>query len=322
MNDVLNGQMIDLPVNGSIMRIKWDNSKFTAIIPNSNNSSTLAYGEQQFQLDISSEEFIKFLDSISSKDEMISGIRNIIESTPLTGVRHYYFEDFGENYWKDGLSVESLCQQIMEVKWDTRITDIRLGKGKKPLPAIKTQTNITITVLSLCEGKHHTASLEFLITDDLKKQKTLPERIDKELLSLYQKYLRKEWSKHWGFNIWSRNSAYGKMEFVPIHNNVHLKLYSGDISPYYTSGVALDAQLSRFGNISQNMVAVTTSQILADAKIKAAAVIAMGPVICEKYRKIESDERANEKYKNDPYWKQRDTDGARTKIGNMLQGNF
>lgn len=102
-------RLIKLPVGNSHMRINWDNSLFTAIVPRTEESSLLIYAGNQFEIGISAEEFSKIIDDTNSEISRVNEIDAIFSTMSLLGESFSY------------INFEGVMSGIFRLSWDTSV---------------------------------------------------------------------------------------------------------------------------------------------------------------------------------------------------------
>lgn len=102
-------RLIKLPIGNSHMRINWDNSLFTAIVPRTEESSLLIYAGNQFEIGVSAEEFSKIIDDTNSEISRVNEIDAVFNTMSLLGESFSYIDFDGR------------MSGIFRLSWDTSV---------------------------------------------------------------------------------------------------------------------------------------------------------------------------------------------------------
>jgi hypothetical protein len=268
--------IIELPVNGEIMRINWEREKFVSIIPKNNESSVLVYNGMQIEIGISATTFNQMMDKEVENDNLNEQITNMMQNYKFSGEFWFNFNR-NEKY-----------ANLVQVKWKSDVNNVtNSGKSKSKIMCL---TEINISFLVNNSHTQTTRSVTYLKKHDMKKNETEITMRNFIIDSLYsdvinvvdpnRKLLKEYWrNDNFYGNFKNINYFYDTMEneIVPLYINV-------DYDKCLISDAALTVELSRFGNVEVNSIAYSVGNAMAEAKIKAARIIALGPLICQKLR--------------------------------------
>lgn len=269
-------KIVELPVAGEVLRLNWDRNKFSAIVPETKESSTLYYDGMKLSLGISASSFNALMDNLQNADNIKERIEHLIANYVFQG------EIFNE------LNTTGKAH-LQHTKWNTEIIKV-VEKGSEVKIQCKTTVSSSFLVnqggiqatKTICYEKKHLiskcksfSSIRSFILDNLNKDliKNTP---------LYRNDKRH-------YTNSDDNRKYG--EFYYFYSlDVEFPVY---ISPWsyienVVDGAALNVELSRFGSIEQGRISNTSAAITAQAKLQAARIVALGPVICEKLLEAEA----------------------------------
>lgn len=260
--------IIELPSGEEYIRINWDRSKFTCIIPVSSTSSILHYDGMILNLTISSSEFNKMMDEQEDEDFQQEFLNNVMQNYALTG--DFYTE----------LNTTHMSH-LQHTAWKSEVSKVTTPKSGARIWCI---TTVTSSFLLNEGGVQVTKTVQFTKRHDIDKCMTsdsmkafLLQSLNEDLLSIVPTWDSKQrWEDHkdraefpafWAFEI--------KGVLIPIYDSSWVYQNSS------VSGAALNVELSRYGNIAQFDIALKQSEIQAHARMQAARIMAMGPYICK-----------------------------------------
>ena len=268
--------IIELPVNGEVMRINWEREKFVSIIPKSSESSVLVYDGMQIEIGMSATAFNAMMDKEVDADNLNEQITKMMQNYKFSG-------EFWFNFNRD-----QDYANLVQVKWKSDINNVtNPAKSKSKIMCL---TEVSVSFLVNQDHTQVTRSVTYTKKHDMKKNETETTMRQFILSTLYYDIIKIEdpnkrlIKQHWRYTY-----MYGDFKninfFYDNNEEVIVPLYMYvDYEKYLISGAALNLELSRFGNIEANTIAYNVGNAMAEAKIKAARIIALGPIICEKLR--------------------------------------
>ncbi|QEG09111.1 hypothetical protein HWC29_gp075 [Aeromonas phage 4_4572] len=260
--------IIELPSGGEFIRLNWNRSKFTGIIPVSSTTSTLHYDGMVLNLTISASDFNRMMDEQESSDSQAEFLNNVMQNYSLTG--EFYTE----------LNTSEMSH-LQHTSWKTEISKVTTPKsGVK----VWCSTLVISSFLINQKGTQVTKTVQFIkrhVIDKCKSYETMKgfllETLHEDIKSVTPTYdYKQRWNHHqdrrefpafWAFEI--------KGIIIPIYDSAYVYKSSS------VHGAALAVELSRYGNVAQFDNALRQVEVQAHARLQAARIIAMGPHICK-----------------------------------------
>lgn len=269
-------KIVELPVSGEVLRLNWDRNKFSAIVPETKESSTLYYDGMKLALGISASSFNTLMDSLESADNTKERIEHLLSAYVFQG------EIFNE------MNTTSKVH-LQHTKWNTEIIKV-VEKDSKV--KIHCKTNVTSSFLVNEDGAQVTKTILYEKKHLISKCKTLSLMRSFILDSLNRDLLKNTPLYRNDTVRWRDicdNSKYGEFYYFYLRD-IKIPVYLSPCS-YINSivdGAVLNVELSRFGSIEQGRIANASAEITAHSKLQAARIIALGPMICEKLLQAEA----------------------------------
>ena len=259
--------IIELPVGEETLRLNWDRAKFSAIIPVSKDTSTLYYDGMKLDLSIGASTFNKFMDNLESEDNLKEQLESLMSSYTFKGE---FFNSLNNPQ----------SSHLQHTKWETDIVKVSEKDGEVKIQC-KTLvhssflvneggTQVTKTTSyhknhQIGKCRNHQSMRDFIL-------KSLSDDLDKHT------HLFRNHTLHW-----PARRDYGKFRYfeqggveVPVY--LDPKVYENSI----IEGAAIQVEVTRFGSIEQGRISTTSAEIAGRARLQAARIIALGPVICKK----------------------------------------
>lgn len=259
--------IISLPVGKETMRLNWDRTKFSAIIPVNENSSVLYYDGMKVDLSISASEFTNMMDDRDGEDALKEYITKMMSKYTFKGEFYNELNTSGQAH-------------LQHTSWETEIT--KVSETKKG-PKVWCNTTVSSSFLINKNGTQVTKTVSWTkrhTLDKCKNATTMREYLINRLtvdlrenVALYNDRSRwNDYSDNRRFDMFHK--FYIKDITIPVY------FYTSVYQDSLVEGAALNVELSRFGGVEQGRSAAFVAGVEAQARIQAARVIAMGPYIC------------------------------------------
>lgn len=268
--------IIELPVNGETMRINWEREKFVSIIPKSSESSVLVYDGMQIEIGMSATAFNQMMDKEVDADNLNEQITKMMQNYKFSG-----------EFWFNFSRNESYAN-LIQVKWKSDVKNVTNPKKSKSRIMCLTEVNVSFLVND--NHKQVTRSFSYTKKHDMKKNETESTMREFLIRTFYFDIMDiVDPNRRLTKDYWHNDNLYGDFRninyFYDSMENLVVPLYLYvNYEKCLVTGAALNIELSRFGNIEANSIAYSVGHAMAEAKLKAARIIALGPLICERLR--------------------------------------
>lgn len=278
-----------VPCNGSEMKLRWDDKLYKGLIPKPDDRCTLLYDGMQIDVDVNANDMHTVLNQRHTEQAEVSKLEQRIRNMNLIGnvfIAHSRLSDI--EYCSANWST------LYEISWDLTPTVSKTGRITKVVGTVSFNllSEVRNRQFSYGTGKryewstphqyHKTLRLtdqaipvyvvdgpkerldEFMVTKLLHHFQMMADRNHRDIGGVWQPNYA-----NWSYISYAPAGC-GEDAF-PIIRGLHP-------SELILDGVALQMELTRYQELGMRVNHIVTAEIQANARIKAAKIIAKGQV--------------------------------------------